>query len=183
LAYPTVTVASNDVGDVSVFMLSPKASLSRRTEPLAAVGDDAVLRATGILALLAIGAIHFLQLAATFKTAPLLGVAFVSLIMASIVAAARLVVGADTRALLGAALVGLAAIAGYIFTRMISSPLDNQDVGNWSEMLGLAALFVEGALVVFSGYGIALVRSRAGYGVRSHALQPQLAERGDSTAA
>jgi hypothetical protein len=35
---------------------------------------------------------------------------------------------------------------------MFSTPLDNQDVGNWSCMLGLAALFVETTLLAFSAY-------------------------------
>jgi hypothetical protein len=31
--------------------------------------------------------------------------------------------------------------------------LDNQDAGNWSCMLGLAALFIETTLLAFSAYG------------------------------
>ena len=39
-----------------------------------------------------------------------------------------------------------------MFTRTFSTPLDNQDAGNWSCMLGLAALFVETSLLAFSAY-------------------------------
>ena len=41
---------------------------------------------------------------------------------------------------------------GYVFTRMLSTPLDNQDVGNWGCILGLAALFVEGLTVAVAAY-------------------------------
>jgi hypothetical protein len=40
----------------------------------------------------------------------------------------------------------------------MSTPLDNQDVGNWSCMLGLAALFVETSLLVISLYALAAPR-------------------------
>jgi hypothetical protein len=50
----------------------------------------------------------------------------------------------------------VAALGGYVFTRVVSTPVDNQDVGNWACMLGLAALFVEGALVALSAYAISL---------------------------
>jgi hypothetical protein len=49
-------------------MLKPKSDPPGRAEPLAVVGDEAVLRATGVFVLLGIGAIHFLQLVDTFKT-------------------------------------------------------------------------------------------------------------------
>jgi hypothetical protein len=45
-----------------------------------------------------------------------------------------------------------AVAGGCIFTRTFSTPLDNQDAGNWSCMLGLAALFVETTLLGFSVY-------------------------------
>ena len=49
-------------------------------------------------------------------------------------------------------MVCVAAIGGYSFTRLLSTPLDNQDVGNWACMLGLAALFVETLLLALSIY-------------------------------
>jgi hypothetical protein len=45
-----------------------------------------------------------------------------------------------------------AAVGGYIFTRLFNTPLDNQDLGNWSCMLGLASLFIEVTLLAVSAY-------------------------------
>jgi hypothetical protein len=42
----------------------------------------------------------------------------------------------------------------------VGTPLDNQDVGNWSCMPGLGALFVETSLLAFSGYALG---KRGGY--------------------
>jgi hypothetical protein len=122
----------------------------RSTGRRSANANDAVWRATGIVSLLAIGAIHFLQIVPTFQATPLLGVAFLVLIAASLAVAARLVISGDHQAWVASALVAAAAIGGYLFTRVVSTPLDNQDVGNWSCMLGLAALFVETTLLALS---------------------------------
>ena len=51
-------------------------------------------------------------------------------------------------------ILNILAIAGYAFTRLISTTLDNTDVGNWSEMLGVAALFIESILVILSVHAI-----------------------------
>ena len=48
---------------------------------------------------------------------------------------------------------------GYAFTRILSTPLDNQDVGNWACTLGMAALFVEGLMVAIAAYAISLGRA------------------------
>ena len=45
-------------------------------------------------------------------------------------------------------------------TRVVSTPLDNQDVGNWACMLGLAALFVEGTLLALSAFATSLAWER-----------------------
>jgi hypothetical protein len=119
-----------------------------------------MLRAIGILILLGIGAMHFLQIVVTFKGAPLLGGAYLVLIAACLLVAGGLVSRGSARTWAAAGLVGAGSIAGYIFTRLLSTPLDNQDVGNWSCMLGLAALFAEGTLLMFSGYALAGQRSR-----------------------
>jgi hypothetical protein len=124
----------------------------RSARPRSVNANDTVLRATGVVSLLAIGAIHFLQIVPTTEQTPLLGVSFLFLIAACLAVAARLATHSDPRTWLASAVVCAAAIGGYVFTRIFSTPLDNQDAGNWSCMLGLAALFVETTLLAFSAY-------------------------------
>jgi FtsH-binding integral membrane protein len=120
--------------------------------------SSAILRATGIVLLLSLAVIHIVQLVPTFQQMPLLGVAYAFLIAAAVVVGARLVKGhqSDVQLWLPVAALGVAVFVGYAFTRMLSSPLDNQDVGNWACALGLAALFVEGVLVAVAAYAISL---------------------------
>jgi peptidoglycan/LPS O-acetylase OafA/YrhL len=121
--------------------------------------NDTVLRATGVVSLLAIGAIHFLQIVPTTEQTPLLGVSFLFLIGASIAVAFRLATRHDRRTWQATAALSGAAIAGYLFTRTFKTPLDNQDAGNWSCMLGLAALFVETTLLTFSALASIAIRT------------------------
>jgi hypothetical protein len=125
-------------------------------DPSSAAVTQAILRATGIVMLLGIAVIHVVQLVPTFQQTPLLGLAYVMLIIAAVAVAAHLVKGAasSVHQWLPVAGLGLAVIGGYTFTRMFSTPLDNLDVGNWSCTLGMAALFVEGLLVAMAAYAI-----------------------------
>ncbi len=139
----------------------------------AAHANDAVLRATGVVSLLAIGAVHFLQIVPTTESTPLLGVSFLFLIAACLAVAARLATGGGHRTWTVSAVVCAAAIGGYVFTRTFSTPLDDQDAGNWSCMLGLAALFVETTLLAFSVFAVLAHRARRTAADRARAdLQP-----------
>jgi hypothetical protein len=119
---------------------------------------SAILRATGIVLLMSLAVIHIVQLVPTFQQMPALGVAYVLLIAAAVVVGARLVKGHESaiQLWLPVAALGVAVFIGYAFTRMLSTPLDNQDVGNWACTLGLAALFVEGLMVALAAYAISL---------------------------
>jgi hypothetical protein len=120
-----------------------------------------ILRAMGIVLLMSIAVIHIVQLVPTFQQMPVLGVAFVFLIAAAVAVGARLVKGHQSAVQLWLPVAGLgaSAIVGYAFTRVLSTPLDRQDVGNWACTLGLAALFVEGVVVAVAAYAISLRRS------------------------
>jgi FtsH-binding integral membrane protein len=122
---------------------------------------SAILRATGIVLLMSLAVIHIVQLVPTFQQTPLLGVAYVFLIAAAVVVGARLVKGhhSAVQLWLPVAALGVAVFVGYAFTRILSTPLDNQDVGNWACTLGLAALFVEGLMVAVAAYAISLRRA------------------------
>jgi hypothetical protein len=130
-------------------------------EPKQCAADPATMRATGVVALLAIATIHFLQIVPTVQETPLLGLGYVALIVASVIVAGWLVVANDARAWAAAGLISAAVVVGYAFTRLISTPFDNQDVGNWACMLGLASIFVETALLVLSGAAVALDKASA----------------------
>jgi hypothetical protein len=141
-------------------------------------GDDAVVRATGILALGAVAVIHFAQVVSTVEQTPWLGAAFVTLTIACLVLAAQLLQKGSRFLWAQVGLLNLSAIGGYVFTRLFSTFVDNTDVGNWSEMLGLAALFIEGSLVLLStqivvGTLSATSHTRhAGAGTFNHAVVP-----------
>jgi hypothetical protein len=130
---------------------------TERTSPAApsSLPQDVVLRATAIMGLLGVAVIHFAQVVPTMKATPYLGVAFVALALGGVAVVYQLLHG-DTRAIWAEVMVlNVLAIGGYAFTRTFSTFLDNQDVGNWSEMLGVAALFVEGLLVLLSVHVLA----------------------------
>jgi hypothetical protein len=138
-------------------------AIEHRTDHQSAIATaDAILRVVGVVTLMGLALIHVVQLVPTFQTMQPLGVGYLLLIVSTIVVGARLVMGAATRAQLWApaALLGAGAMVAYAFTRVVSTPLDNQDVGNWACALGLAALFLEATLVAVSLYAIA-TRSRA----------------------
>ena len=147
---------------MSSFSLPSRGGIGEQTfaQPLDIKANIAVLRSTGIVTLMGIVVIHLVQVVPTMQAMPMLGVAYLSLIAGAVVVGARLVIGGRSQTQLWApvALLGVAAIAGYVFTRLLSTPLDHQDVANWSCMLGLAALFVEAALVAMSLYAISMRR-------------------------
>lgn len=125
-------------------------------DPTSHAMTHAMLRGIGIVMLLGIAVIHVVQLVPTFEQMPLLGIAYLMLIIGAVAVATHLVRGATSSTLLWLPVAGLgmAVIGGYIFTRIFNTPLDNQDVGNWSCTLGMAALFVEGQLVAMAAYAI-----------------------------
>ncbi len=107
-------------------------------------------RATAIVGLVAVAVIHFEQIVPTMEQTPLLGVAFLALVAGCLFLGGRLLLAGSHRIWLGVAALNMLALAGYAFTRMFSTVLDNQDVGNWSQMSGLGALLIEGLLVALS---------------------------------
>jgi hypothetical protein len=121
---------------------------------------SAVLRVTGVVLLMSLAVIHIVQLVPTFQQIPLLAVAYLILIAAAVVVGARLIKGHESAVQLWVpvAALGAAVFVGYAFTRMRSSPLDNQDVGNWACTLGMASLFVEGLMVAIAAYAMSLRR-------------------------
>jgi hypothetical protein len=158
-------------------------------DPSSAAVTHAILRATGIVMLLGLAVIHVVQLVPTFQQTPLLGGAYIMLIVAAVAVGAHLVRGTASSMYqwLPVAGLGLAVIGGYAFTRMFSTPLDNVDVGNWSCTLGMAALFVEGMLVTIAAYGmshgrrLSLAPASAGSGASQHA-SPDVAAQRESAA-
>jgi hypothetical protein len=126
--------------------------------------DEALLRPAGFVGLLGIAMIHFVDLFKTWKERPLIGVAFLALILACLLAAGELVRN-PRRGWQAAGILGALAALGYVVSRTWGLPTSRDDIGNWAEPLGLAALFVEGLVVAMSVWASAALRGRAGTGV------------------
>ena len=114
------------------------------------VRTDPVATALAIAGLIAVAAIHLSQVVPTVKQTPYLGTMFVLLVVACVGLAGCLLISDRAQVWTAVAVVNGLAVAGYVFTRTASSFIDNQDVGNWSETLGMVALLVEGVLILLS---------------------------------
>jgi hypothetical protein len=113
---------------------------------------ERLLRPAAIVGLLGVALIHFLDVFDKFKETPYLGVAYV-LLIAGCVAASWLLLKHDARPGWTLALVASAGtLAGFILSRTTGLPGARGDIGNWTEPLGLASLFVEGLVVLMSIY-------------------------------
>jgi FtsH-binding integral membrane protein len=113
---------------------------------------DVARRATGALGLAAIALIHLLDIQSKWHETKYQFWLFVVLVVASLVGAA-LLLGRHTKQGWWLA-VGCSATAlvAYSLSRTTGLPSASDDIGNWLESLGLASLFVEGAVLLLSGY-------------------------------
>lgn len=116
---------------------------------------DFVTRAVGVVGLAGIALIHLLDSIGKFSETPYIAWMYIALMIGSIAVAAGLVHSRDRRLWLGAGLLAASAIAGYVLSRTVGLPNATEDIGNWTEPLGLASLFVEGAVVAISAYAYA----------------------------
>lgn len=128
-------------------------------ETLAQAVRDGIARTIAVVGLAGVALIHLLDLPGKFQETPYLGWLYVALILGCLTVAAALVHSSDPRAWTAAALLPLGAIVGYTLTRTVGLPQAMGDIGNWSESLGMASLFVEGSVVALSG---AVLTGRSG---------------------
>jgi hypothetical protein len=112
---------------------------------------DGIARAIAVVGLAGVALIHLLDAPGTFQDAAYRGWLYVGLIVGCLVAAAALVRDGDRRAWLAALLLPAGAMLAFVVSRTVGLPVGAGDIGNWSEPLGLASLFVEGSLVLLSG--------------------------------
>ena len=83
--------------------------------------------------------------------APYMGWLFVGFSLVAVAAAALVIVrGSAPGAFVGAGLLSAAAIMTYCLTRAVVLPQLADDVGNWTEPLGLVSIASEGAVVALS---------------------------------
>ena len=117
-----------------------------------------IFEALTIVGLVGIAWIHLLDLGDKMEETPYLGVAYIGLIVGCI-AAAVLLVRRDRRGFFLAGGLAAATFAGYCLSRTTGLPAATDDIGNWTETLGIWSLIAEGAVVALSA--AALTRYRA----------------------
>jgi hypothetical protein len=111
---------------------------------------ESTARLLGVAGILGIGVIHILDAVATYQSTRWIFWSYMALIAATVPVALSLLHWPSPLAWAAAAGIALAPLGGYLWSRAIGLPGDAPDVGNWLCTLGMAALFVESALLALS---------------------------------
>ena len=96
-----------------------------------------------IPALLAAAAAHLPVIPEHLEEAPYMGALFITLSLACVILAATLISFDSTMVYSIAAITCVLAIVGYLATRVVAFPMLSDDVGNWTEPLGVLSISVE----------------------------------------
>jgi hypothetical protein len=132
------------------------------------------LRGLGFGGLLGIALIHLLDVISKMHETPYLGVMYIGLMISSVALAFGLLHTGSALMWGAGGLLAAMTLIGFILSRTTGLPSSSADIGNWSEQLGLASMFVEATFVVLSGYAIWLSRREALPGVHEE-LSPTVA--------
>ena len=132
--------------------------------------DDAIARAVAIGGLVAIALIHILQLPAAFAGIGYLGALFIAVVVACLALAAVLTRTSDDRAWLAAGGLPALILLGYVISRSVGLPGFTDDIGEWSEPLGLASMVTEGLTIFVT----AAVLASRGHVLRRTASVPAM---------
>jgi xanthine/uracil permease len=103
-------------------------------------------RAVVAVGLASIGVIHLVDAIGKYTETRYLFWMYIALIVGCIVVAGAVLFTRMRVALLAAAALALSAAIGYVLSRTTGLPQATGDIGNWTEPLGLASLFVEGGV-------------------------------------
>jgi hypothetical protein len=111
---------------------------------------DGIARGVAVIGLAGVALIHLLDLPGKLSETPYMFFLYLGAIAGSLGLGALLVRASDPRAWAGAVVLPALVLLGYVLSRTTGLPQDTGDIGNWSEALGIASLFVEGAVVALS---------------------------------
>jgi hypothetical protein len=120
-----------------------------------------VARGAGAVGLAAIALIHVLDAPGTYVDHPYIFVLYLGLIAGCLGTAALLL---RSHARLGwAATLAMSSLPfiAFVLSRATGLPGDADDIGNWTESLGMASLFVEGCVFALGLYGLNLLKRAA----------------------
>jgi hypothetical protein len=118
---------------------------------VSAAVNDALARAVAIGGLIAIALIHMLELPDAMAAIGYIGGLFIAAVVACLAVAAVLTRTSDDRAWAAAGGLATVILLGYIVSRWVGLPGFTDDVGDWSERLGLASMVAEGLVVCVVG--------------------------------
>ena len=101
----------------------------------------------GIAGLAATAYIHLTELSGKFAEVPYLGVGYALLSAACVASIVLIVARYKAGWYLGGA-TAAATFVGFVLTRTVGLPGSTDDIGNWSETIGIQALVAEGVVVL-----------------------------------
>ncbi|MBP0456663.1 hypothetical protein [Streptomyces montanisoli] len=117
-------------------------------------------RPAAVVLLLITAGVHLYLAPAHLREAPYIGSLFIALAVACLISAAFLALR-DTAAVWWATgLVNALAVVGYVLSRSVGLPQIGDDIGNWTEPLGLTALAAEALTVAAALTARAASRTR-----------------------
>jgi hypothetical protein len=129
---------------------------TRTLDPVHLVRDIGA-RAVVATGLAGIGLIHLLDAIGKYNETRYLFWMYIALILGTLGTAGAVLFSRARSAFLAAAALAASAAIGYVLSRTTGLPNATADIGNWTEPLGLASLFVEGTVVAASAAAYGLV--------------------------
>jgi hypothetical protein len=120
------------------------------------VARDWATRSVAAVGLAGIALIHLLDSIGKYGETRYIFWMYVALMVASL-ATAFAVLHVRTKAVwLATGGLAASAVIGYVLSRTTGLPNATGDIGNWTEPLGLASLFVEGVVIAVSAYALTI---------------------------
>ncbi len=113
---------------------------------------DMIMRAVAVPALAALAVIHVVDLPGTLGPDRLVGIGYLGIIAAAILAGGAMIARPGWLTWAAAGGLAAAAMTGYLLTRSLPGGFlgDHGDVGNWRCPLGIAALSVEALIILLT---------------------------------
>jgi hypothetical protein len=116
-------------------------------EHTAAIARDTAARAIVATGLLGVGLIHVIDSIGKYSETRYLFWMYVGLILSSLAIAGALLFTRSRLAMPAAIALVVSALIGFLLNRTVGLPSATGDIGNWVEPIGLANMFVEGAIL------------------------------------